>query len=72
MSQLIEGLSNLSLTEQEKILKRLSKDLMPLEIDDEIFFVPSELVDLIDNLSAQVLLLTKSTLEWRKKEKLKT
>lgn len=72
MSQLIEGLSNLSLTEQEKILKRLSKDLMPLEIDDEIFFVPSEVVDLIDNLSAQVLLLTKSTLEWRKKEKLKT
>ena len=45
---------------------------MPLEIDDEVFFVPSEVVDLIDNLSAQVLLLTKSTLEWRKKEKLKT
>ena len=72
MSQLIEGLSNLSLTEQEKILRRLSKDLMPLELDDEVFFVPSEVVDLIDNLSAQVLLLTKSTLEWRKKEKLKT
>ena len=72
MSQLIDGLSNLSLTEQEKILRRLSKDLMPLEIDDEVFFVPSEVVDLIDNLSAQVLLLTKSTLEWRKKEKLKT
>ena len=59
MSQLIEGLSNLSLTEQEKILRRLSKDLMPLEIDDEVFFVPSEVVDLIDNLSAQVLLLKK-------------
>ena len=72
MSQLIEGLSNLSLTEQEKILKRLSKDLIPLEIGDEIFFVPQEVGDLIDNLSAQVLLLTKSTLEWRKKEKLKT
>ena len=72
MSQLIEGLSNLSLTEQEKILKRLSKDLMPLEIDDEVFFVAAEVVDLIDNLSAQVLLLTKSTLEWQKKEKLKT
>ena len=72
MSQLIEGLSNLSLTEQEKILRRLSKDLMPLEIDDEVFFVPSEVVDLIDNLSAKVLLITKSTLEWRKKEKLKT
>jgi len=72
MSQLIEGLSNLSLTEQEKILQRLSKDLVPLEIDDEIFFVPKEVGDLIDDLSAQVLLLTKSTLEWRKKEKLKT
>ena len=47
-------------------------DLVPLEIDDEIFFVPKEVGDLIDDLSAQVLLLTKSTLEWRKKEKLKT
>ena len=55
MSQLIEGLSNLSLTEQEKILRRLSMDLVPLEIDDEIFFVPKEVVDLIDDLSAQVL-----------------
>ncbi len=72
MSQLIEGLSNLSFTEQEKILRRLSMDLVPLEIDNEIFFVPKEVGDLIDDLSAQVLLLTKSTLEWQKKEKLKT
>ena len=72
MSQLIEGLSNLSLTEQEKILRRLSMDLVPLEIDDEIFFVTKEVGDWIDDISAQVLLLTKSTLEWQKKEKLKT
>jgi len=71
MSQIIEGLSNLSLTEQQKILKRLSTDLVPIEIDDEIYFVPKEVGDLIDDLSAQVLLLTKSKLEWRKKEKLK-
>ena len=47
-------------------------DLVPQEIDDEIFFVPKEVGDLIDDLSAQVLLLTKSPLEWQKKEKLKT
>ena len=42
MSELIEGLSNLSVSEQEKILIRLSKDLVPLEIDDEVYLVPQE------------------------------
>lgn len=71
MSELIEGLSNLSVSEQEKILIRLSKDLVPLEIDDEVYLVPQEVGELVDNLSAQVLLLTETTLKWQKKEKLK-
>jgi|TARA_R110002020_G_scaffold462150_1_gene681524 hypothetical protein len=71
MSELIEGLSNLSVSEQEKILIRLSKDLVPLEIDDEVYLVPQEVGELVDNLSAQVLLLTETTLRWQKKEKLK-
>lgn len=72
MSELIEGLSNLSVSEQEKILIRLSKDLVPLEIDNEVYLVPQEVGELVDNLSAQVLLLTETTLRWQKKEKLKT
>ena len=71
MSEVIEGLSNLSFSEQEKILSKLSQDLVPVEIDDKVYLVPREVDELIDSLSAQVMLLTEYQFKWQKKEKLK-
>jgi len=71
MSEVIEGLSNLSASEQEKVLTKLSQDLVPVEIDNKVYLVPREVDELIDSLSAQVMLLTEHQLKWQKKEKLK-
>ncbi len=71
MSEVIEGLSNLPVLEQEKILSKLSQDLVPVEIDDKVYLVPREVDELIDSLSAQVMLLTEYQFKWQKKEKLK-
>ena len=71
MSEVIEGLSNLSISEQERILSKLSQDLVPVEIDDKVYLVPREVDELIDSLSAQVMLLTEYQFKWQKKEKLK-
>jgi len=71
MSEVIEGLSNLSASEQEKVLTKLSQDLVPVEIDNRVYLVPREVDRLIDSLSAQIMLLTEHQLKWQKKEKLK-
>tara|TARA_E500000305_G_C3982461_1_gene217635 strand:+ start:846 stop:1064 length:219 start_codon:yes stop_codon:yes gene_type:complete len=71
MSEVIEGLSNLSASEQEKVLTKLSQDLVPVEINNKVYLVPKEVDELIDNLSAQIMLLTEHQLKWQKKEKLK-
>tara|TARA_R100000030_G_C3222312_1_gene116230 strand:- start:516 stop:734 length:219 start_codon:yes stop_codon:yes gene_type:complete len=71
MSEVIEGLSNLPVSEQERILNKLSQDLVPVEIDDKVYLVPREVDELIDSLSAQVMLLTEYQFKWQKKEKLK-
>jgi len=71
MSEVIEGLSNLTISEQEKILSKLSQDLVPVEIDDKVYLVPREVDELIDSLSAQVMLLTEYQFKWQKKEKSK-
>ena len=71
MSEVIEGLSNLSASEQEKVLTKLSQDLVPVEIDNRVYLVPREVDELIDSLSAQIMLLTEHQLKWQKKEKLK-
>ena len=71
MSEVIEGLSNLSISEQERILSKLSQDLVPVEINDKVYLVPREVDELIDSLSAQVMLLTEYQFKWQKKEKLK-
>jgi hypothetical protein len=42
MSEVIEGLSNLSISEQEKILSKLSQDLVPVEIDNKVYLIPRE------------------------------
>ena len=71
MSEVIEGLSNLPVSEQERILNKLSQDLVPVEIDDKVYLVPREVDELIDSLSAQVMLLTEYQFKWQKKKKLK-
>ena len=71
MSEVIEGLSNLSASEQEKVLTKLSQDLVPVEINNKVYLVPKEVDELIDNLSAQIMLLTEHQFKWQKKEKLK-
>ena len=72
MADLLEHLVNLSLEDQELILNGLSKNIVPVEIDEKVFFVQKEVGELIDNLSRQGVLLTKDNIEWQKKEKLKT
>ena len=72
MADLLEHLVNLSLEDQELILNGLSKNIVPVEIDEKVFFVQKEVGELIDNVSRQVVLLTKDNIEWQKKEKLKT
>ena len=72
MADLLEHLVNLSLEDQELILNGLSKNIVPVEIDEKVFFVQKEVGELIDNLSRQVVLLKKDNIEWQKKEKLKT
>ena len=71
MSEVIEGLSNLPVSEQERILSKLSQDLVPVEIDNKVYLVPREVDELIDSLSAQVMLLTEYQFKWQKKEKSK-
>ena len=71
MSEVIEGLSNLSISEQEKILSKLSQDLVPVEIDNKVYLIPREVDELIDSLSTQVMLLTEHQFKWQKKEKSK-
>ena len=46
----IEWLAQLPLEEQEKVLSRLAKndDLCPIEINGKKFFVPEEVIFLID------------------------
>ena len=72
MADLLEHLVNLSLENQELILNGVSKNIVPVEIDEKVFFVQKEVGELIDNLSRQVVLLTKNNIEWQKKEKLIT
>tara|TARA_R100000808_G_scaffold24977_1_gene60090 strand:- start:4006 stop:4209 length:204 start_codon:yes stop_codon:yes gene_type:complete len=52
----IEWLAQLPLEEQEKVLSRLAKndDLCPIEINGKKFFVPEEVIFLIDSLWAQL------------------
>ena len=72
MADLLKHLVDLSLEDQELILNGLSKNIVPVEIDEKIFFVQKEVGELIDNLSRQVVVLTKNNIKWQKKERLKT
>ena len=52
----IEWLAQLPYEEQERVLSRLSKidDLCPIEINGQKFFIPEEVIGLIDSLWAQL------------------
>jgi|TARA_R100001086_G_C11787383_1_gene245297 hypothetical protein len=54
MADLIEELSELPLKTQEAVLKNLSEQMIPLEIDGDVFMVHEEVSKLIDNLVMQI------------------
>jgi len=54
MADIIKELFLLPREEQESILDNLSREYNPLEIDGEIFMIPREVTELVDNLVFQV------------------
>jgi hypothetical protein len=52
----IEWLAQLPYEEQERVLSRLSKidDLHPIEINGKKFYIPEDVIGLIDSLWAQL------------------
>ena len=54
MADLIEELSELPFKTQEAVLKNLSEQMIPLEIDGDVFMVHEEVSKLIDNLDMQI------------------
>ena len=54
MADVIKELFWLPREEQESILDNLSREYNPLEIDGEIFMIPREVTELVDNLVFQV------------------
>ena len=54
MADFIEELSDLPLKTQEAVLKNLSEQMIPLEIDGNIFMVHENVSKLIDNLVLQI------------------
>ena len=69
MADFIEELSDLPLKTQEAVLKNLSEEMIPLEIDGNIFMVHENVSKLIDNLVLQIEELKKrESSDWQKKE----
>ena len=69
MADFIEELSDLPLKTQEAVLKNLSEQMIPLEIDGNIFMVHENVSKLIDNLALQIEELKKrESSDWQKKE----
>ena len=54
MAEVIEELMTLPIEEQELVLKNLSNELNPIEINGEVFMIPLEVNELIDNLFLQL------------------
>ena len=54
MADLIEELSELPFKTQEAVLRNLSEQMIPLEIDGDVFMVHEEVSKLIDNLVMQI------------------
>ena len=69
MADFIEELSGLPLKTQEDVLKNLSEQMIPLEIDGNIFMVHENVSKLIDNLVLQIEELKKrESSDWQRKE----
>ena len=69
MADFIEELSGLPIKTQEDVLKNLSEQMIPLEIDGNIFMVHENVSKLIDNLALQIEELKKrENPNWQKKE----
>jgi len=54
MADEIKELSGLPREQQEFILENLSHDYSPIEIDGNMYMIPQEVNDLIDNLAEQI------------------
>ena len=54
MAIVINELSMLSREEQEFILENMSHEYNPIEIDGQVFMIPKEVNELIDNLVNQI------------------
>ena len=54
MADLIEELTDLPFKTQEAVLKNLSEEMIPLEIDGDIFMIHRNVSSLIDNLVLQI------------------
>ena len=65
MADLIEELSELPFTTQEAVLKNLSEQMIPLEIDGDVFMVHEEVSKLIDNLVMQIKDLKRERPDWQ-------
>ena len=54
MADLIEELTHLPIQTQEAVLKNLSEEMIPLEIDGDIFMIHKNVSLLIDSLVLQI------------------
>ena len=54
MADLIEELTDRPIETQEAVLKNLSEEMIPLEIDGDIFMIHKDVSLLIDNLVLQI------------------
>ena len=54
MADLIEELTDLPFKTQEAVLKNLSEEMIPLEIDGDVFMIHKDVSSLIDNLVLQI------------------
>ena len=68
MADLIEELSEFPFKTQEAVLKNLSEQMIPLEIDGDVFMVHEEVSKLIDNLVMQIKDLKRERPDWQIKE----
>ena len=54
MADVIKELFTLPREQQEFILENMSHEYTPIEIDGEVFMIPKEVHELIDNLVRQI------------------
>jgi len=59
MADFIKEISDLPMDKQEDVLQNLSDQMMPIEIDGNVFMIHENVAALIDNLSAQLKFLEK-------------